>query len=155
MSCSLVGNLGHVAVVVVGVVSHCLESSVWQCHGIGAWGNVLYCTVLYCTVLYCTVLYCTVLYCNALHCVLYCTVLWEHSTKNCTLYNRFWSVYCDRQSPLLCVVNRHNRLNQTTRRINDKRNIVVYFKSAMNRSKEYIATLFWCSSPMLQYCSYL
>ena len=53
------------------------------------------------------------------------------------------------------VVNRHNRLNQTTRRISDKRNIVVYIKSAMNRSKEYIATLFSCSTPMLQYCYYL
>ena len=25
----------------------------------------------------------------------------------------------------------------------------------MNKSKEYIATLFSCSSPMLQYCSFL
>ena len=52
------------------------------------------------------------------------------------------------------LLNMHNRLSQTTRRISDKSKIVVYNKSAMYRSKEYIATLFSYSSPMLLYCSY-
>ena len=55
-----------------------------------------------------------------------------------------WVGKVDAGAAAAVVVNRHNRLIQTTRRISDKRNIIIiaYIKSAMSKIKEYIVTLF-------------